>query len=117
MNTRPDSNGNGNGASGGGANGFILGLLTGTAVGAALAIALAPKLAKELRQRVTSAAGDFTDAASRRYEDANARVASAVDEVTAKGQAVRDDFADAVGRGARSVEQFAKASKSDARRS
>jgi len=48
------------------------------------------------------------------------RVADVADDVTRSGQAVRDDVADAVGRGAhavgrgaREVEQFAKASKTD----
>jgi gas vesicle protein len=97
-------------------NGFFLGLITGGVIGAILAIALAPKLAAELRQRVTTAAGDAADAATRTYRDASIRVVGAVDEVTARGQAVRDDVADAVGRGARTVEQYAMASKSDPKR-
>jgi hypothetical protein len=36
-----------------------------------------------------------------------------VDGVTTRGQAVRDDVADAVGRGAREVERVAMASKTD----
>ena len=120
MQQRSDSNG---------INGFLLGLVTGGALGAALAITFAPKLAAELRQRVTGAAGDLGDAASRNYRDVRMRidgvmndvttrgqtlrddVSDAVDDVTARGQAVRDDVADAVGRGAREVERFAMASK------
>ena len=97
--------------------GFFLGVLAGGAIGAALAIAFAPRLAAELRQRVTSAAGDVADAATRTYRDATVRVVDAVDEVTARGQAARDEMADAVGRGARSVEQFAMAAKTDSKRS
>ena len=87
-----------------GINGFVLGLLTGAAVGAALAIIYAPRI---------SAAAVTT------YRDASTRMADAVDDVTARGQAVRDDVADAVGRGAREVERFAMASKTipDTRRS
>jgi gas vesicle protein len=99
-------------------SGFLLGMVTGGVVGAALAIAFAPRLAAELRQRIADATSDVSDAASRRYRDASARVAGAVDEITARGQAVRDDVADAVGRGARGVEQFAMDSKTaDSRRS
>jgi gas vesicle protein len=97
-------------------NGFMLGVITGGVIGAALAIALAPRLAAELRQRVTAAAGDVADAATRTYRDASVRVVDAMDEVTSRGQAVRDDVADAVGRGARGVEQFAMSAKSDAKR-
>jgi gas vesicle protein len=95
---------------------FLPGLLTGGVIGAAVAIAFAPRLGSELRARLTGAAADVSDAASRRYRDASTRVAAAVDGATARGQAVRDDMAEVVVRGARAVEQFATASKSDARR-
>jgi gas vesicle protein len=100
-----------------GHGGFLLGLVTGGAIGVALTIAFAPRLAAELRQRVVASAGTFGGAASRRYRDASARMAGVVDQVTVRGQAARDDVADAVARGAREVEQFARASKSGARRS
>jgi len=100
-----------------GNSGFLLGLMTGGVIGAALTIALAPRLAAELRQRVTASAGTLGGAASRRYRDASARMAGVVDHVTQKGQAARDDVADAVARGAHEVEQLARASKTDARRS
>jgi gas vesicle protein len=54
-------------------NGFLPGLVTGGVVGAALAVALAPRLAAELRRRITDAADDTGDAASRRYRDVGAR--------------------------------------------
>lgn len=100
-----------------GINGFVLGFLTGGVVGAALAIALAPRLAAELRERATATATDLSDAASRRFQETRTRIAEAVGEVTTRGQAVRDDVADAVGRGAREVEQFAMASKTGPGRS
>jgi gas vesicle protein len=100
-----------------GDNGFLLGLVTGGVIGAALTIAFAPRLAAELRQRVMTSAGTLGVAASRRYRDASARMAGVVDDVTARGQSARDDVADVVARGAREVEQFARASKTGASRS
>ena len=111
---------------------FLMGLITGSAIGAGLAIYFAPRLASELRQRVTDSTTDLRNAASARFRDVATRAAGVVDRVadvaddmTSRGQAVRDDLADAVGRGAhqvgrgarevvrtaREVEQFAKASK------
>jgi gas vesicle protein len=102
----------------GGSNGFLIGLVAGGAIGAALAIVFAPR-ANELRQRAAAAAADLTDAAAHGYQQVTERIAGVADGLTAKGQAVRDDVADAVGRGAREVEHFAMASKtaSAARRS
>ena len=97
-----------------GHNGFLLGLITGGVLGAGLALAFAPRLRSELRDRVTTTAGDLRQAAAQRYEDVSSRITAVVDGVTAKGQAVRDDVADAVGRGAREVEAFAMASKTGA---
>jgi gas vesicle protein len=102
MNTRSQTHANHN---------FLIGLMTGSAIGAGLAILFAPRLASELRQRVTDSATDLGNAASRRYQDVTTRIADVVDEVTTRGQAIRDDVADAVGLGAREVEQLAMASK------
>ena len=92
--------------------GFVIGLLTGTFVGVGLAMWLAPRLASELRERVTESARDLGQRASERYEQASARVGEAVDELTRKGQDVRDDVAEAVARGAHEVERYATAAKS-----
>ena len=97
-------------------NTFLIGLVAGGALGAALAIAFAPRLASELRHRVTTSTTNLTHAASRGYQEAGTRIAGVVDGVAASGQAVRDGIAEAVGRGARDVEQFAIASKTTARR-
>jgi gas vesicle protein len=94
-----------------GGNHFLIGLITGGVIGAGLAIAFAPRLASDLRKRVKASATDLSHAASRKYQEAGARITGVVDEVTARGQVIRDDVADAVGRGAREVEQFAMASK------
>ena len=106
---------------------FLMGLMTGGAIGAGLALYLAPRLASELRERVTDSTTGLRNAASERVQgvatrvaDVVERVADVADDVTRRGQAARDDVADAVargahevGRGAREVEQFAKASKTD----
>ena len=92
--------------------GFVIGLLTGTVVGAGLAVWFAPRLAAELRERVADSARTLSKDASDRYEKASTRVGEAVDEITRKGQGVRDGVADAVVRGAHEVERFAKAVKS-----
>ena len=93
--------------------GFVIGLLTGAFVGVGLAMWFAPRVASELRQRLTDSARSLGQRASDRYEQASTRVGVAVDELARKGQAVRDDVADVVARGARDVERHAKAAKSD----
>jgi gas vesicle protein len=99
---------------------FVVGLLTGTFVGAGLIMWLAPRTASELRRRVADSAKDLGSRASERYQQASTRVGEAVNELTRKGQGVRDDVADAVARGAREVaggahevERYATAAKSD----
>ena len=101
-------------------HGFVIGLLSGTVVGAGLAIWLVPGLASELRERITGSARSLGKRASEQYQDASTRVGEAVDELTRRGQGVRDDVADAVARGAhevergaREVERYAIAAKSD----
>ena len=92
--------------------GFAIGLLTGTVVGAGLMMWLAPRMAAELREQMTASAKSLRKRASDQYEQASTRVGEAVDELTRKGQGVRDDVADAVARGAHQVERYATASKS-----
>ena len=92
---------------------FMIGLLTGTFVGAGLAMWLAPKLRSELRERLTDSAKDLGQRASDQYQQASARVGEVVDDLTRKGQDVRDEVAGAVARSAREVERFATAVKSD----
>jgi len=93
--------------------GFVIGLMAGTVVGAGLALWLAPNSASELRERVTDTARTLGKRASERYEQAGARVGNAVEELTRKGNSVRDDVAESVARGAHEVERFATAAKSD----
>jgi gas vesicle protein len=68
---------------------FVLGLFTGTFVGAALATWLAPRV-------------------SEKYRQASTRVAEVVDDLTQRGQDVRDDIAGAVARGAHEVAHDAR---------
>src|SRR5580700_7253358 len=93
---------------------FLLGLITGSAIGAALAIYL-PPLAVELCQRVTDSTTGLRNAASEGFQGAAIRVAHVVDRVadvaddmTRRGQAVRDDVADAVAHGAHEVGRGAR---------
>jgi len=92
------------------ATGFLIGLVAGSAIGAALAIAGAPRV-RDLRRRVSATADDLGDAAVQRYGDVTARVADVLNNVTVKGQAVRDEVAEAIAGGARHVEQVAMAAK------
>jgi gas vesicle protein len=82
---------------------FVIGLMTGTVVGAGLAMWLAPRAAAELRERMRDTAKNAGERASKRYQQASARVGDAVDELTRRGQGVRDDVAEVVARGAHQV--------------
>jgi gas vesicle protein len=92
--------------------GFAIGLLAGTFVGAGLMMWFAPRVRSEVRQRLADSATDLGKRASEQYEQASARVGEAVDELTRKGQGVRDNIADTVIRGARQTESYATAAKS-----
>ena len=81
-------------------NGFLMGLVAGMCVGAGLALWLVPKAAAEVRGRLRHSA----DALGERVDDT-------VEKVTDRVNAVRDDLADVVVRGARKVEHIAKAAK------
>jgi len=93
--------------------GFVIGLLTGTFVGAGLAMLFAPRAGAELRRRMIDSATSLGERASEQYQQASTRVGQAVDEITRKGQDVRDEVADVVARGAQEVERYATAVKTD----
>jgi len=93
--------------------GFAFGLITGALVGAGLAWWLTPGSATELRARVTTSARGLGKRAAETYDDASGRVGDAVDQLTRKGNRLRDDVAEKVARGAHEVERFAVAAKSD----
>src|ERR1700681_1436923 len=92
---------------------FGIGLLTGTFVGGGFAVWLIPRLRSELRERMTDSARSLGKRASEQYQHASTYVGDAVDELTRKGQVVRDDLAEAVARGAHEVERYAIAANSD----
>ena len=94
-------------------HGFVIGLVTGTLVGAGLAMWLAPRLASELRERMTDSARSLGKRAAEQYQQASTGVGEVVDELTRKGQSIRDDVANAVVRGAHEVERYATAVKTD----
>jgi gas vesicle protein len=92
--------------------GFVIGLLTGTCVGAGLAMWLAPRSASGLR-RMTDSVRRLRRRASDEYQQASTRIGETVDDLTRKVQDVRDDVADAVASGAREVERYATAAKTN----
>ena len=91
--------------------GFAIGLLAGTFVGAGLLMWFAPRVRSEVRQRLADSTADMGKRASEQYEQAGTRMGETVDELTRKGQRVRDNVADTVARGAREVERYATAAK------
>jgi gas vesicle protein len=93
--------------------GFVIGLVTGTVAGAGLMMWLAPRTASEVRKRVTDSARSLGKQASEQYEQASTRVGEAVDDLTQKGQDVRDDVAEAVARGVHAVQRYTTAAKTD----
>jgi gas vesicle protein len=91
--------------------GFVMGLLAGGAIGVGVGMLFAPQKALELRKRAADSGRRLGSAAVDQYHEAGARIGQAVDEITRKGQGLRDDVADAVVRGAQEVEQYATSAK------
>jgi gas vesicle protein len=94
-------------------HGFLFGVFTGPLIGAGLAMCFVPRLAAELRQRVADSAKSLGVRASDQYEQISARVGEAVEDLTRRGQDVRDEVADAVAGGAHEVARYGTAAKSD----
>jgi gas vesicle protein len=92
--------------------GFMVGLLAGTCIGGGLAMLFAPRSGSDLRRQVADSANDLGERASQQYQQVSSRVGEAVDDLTRKGQDVRDDVAETVAQSARDVEQLANAAKS-----
>jgi gas vesicle protein len=89
--------------------GFMIGLLAGTCIGGGLAMLFAPRSGSDLRHQMADSAKDLGERASQQYQQVSSRVGEAVEDITRKGQDVRDDVVEAVARGAHDVEQFATA--------
>jgi gas vesicle protein len=92
---------------------LAIGFLAGAAVGAGLMAWLAPRVTSEVRQRVADRIRGTRKQAADRYQAAGAKVDQVMEELTRRGQAIRDDAAEAVAQGAREVERRAAAAKSD----
>ena len=88
-------------------NSFAQGVLFGSVLGAGLVLLLAPRAAAEARRTLADSANSLRDATTDQYDQARRRVVATVDEVVARGAGVRNDVADAIGRGAREVERVA----------
>ena len=86
---------------------FGRGLLAGSVLGAGLMMLLTPRATAEARRTLSDSANALKDAATEQYGQARRRVVAAVDDLSAKGESVRDDAADAIARGAREVERVA----------
>lgn len=96
--------------------GFAFGLMAGTCVGAGLMMWLAPRAAGELRGKAKGAVKALRTRASGQIDDATASLGAIAADLTHTGQAIRDEVADSVARGAHEVareaqvvEKFARA--------
>lgn len=91
--------------------GFVMGLFAGTVVGAGLMMWLVPKATSELRGRITDSANALGTRATEGYEHASAEVGRVIGDVTRKGQAIRNDVADAAVAGAQNFQRVVIAAK------
>jgi gas vesicle protein len=92
-------------------HGFVIGLLTGSVVGASLGWLLAPRISA-IGRHTADSIRSLGAAANDRYQEASERLAAVVDDITEKGQELRDQMSDAVIHGARAVEHQAEHVKS-----
>lgn len=79
--------------------GFVMGLITGGVVGVGLGMLIAPRAAVGLRTRAAGSARRLGEAASDTYRQASTRIGDAVDDLSKKGQGLRDDLADVIAHG------------------
>jgi gas vesicle protein len=93
--------------------GFALGLLTGTVIGAGLAMWLAPRAVAELRERVIDSAKNLGKRVGEHREQVTTYVEETAEELSRRGQVVRDNIAEAVAHHAHEVEAYATASRTD----
>jgi gas vesicle protein len=72
-------------------------MLIGACVGAGMVLWLAPRMTAEIRQRATDSAKSLGQRASEHYRQAGVHLGEAVDEITRKGQGIRDEVVRAAG--------------------
>ena len=92
--------------------GFVTGLAMGTVVGGCAMLWLGPRLTSAFRQRLAESTRALRLRAAEQYEQASARVAATVDDLSTTARGVRDDVAGAVASAAREVERVATAAHS-----
>ena len=92
--------------------GFITGLALGTVIGGCATLWLGPRVASAFRQQMEESTKALRRRAAEQYEQASARVAATVDDLSTTAQGVRDDVAGAVASAAREVERVATAAQS-----
>jgi len=85
--------------------------MVGGIAGAGAAILFVPRLGAELRRRVVDSAVRIGDAANERYQKVTTRRSEMMTAFSNRADAVGDDVADAVSRGAQKVDRFAMDSK------
>jgi gas vesicle protein len=93
--------------------GFALGLLTGTVIGAGLAMWLAPRAVSELRERVIDSAKSLGNRVGQQREQVATYVEETAEDLSRRGQVVRDNIAEAVAHHAHEVAAYATAAESD----
>jgi gas vesicle protein len=92
--------------------GFITGLALGTVIGGCATLWLGPLIASAFRQQLEESTRTLRRRAAEQYEQASARVAATVDDVSTAARGVRDEVAGAVASAAREVERVATAAQS-----
>jgi gas vesicle protein len=85
--------------------------MVGGVAGMGAAMLFAPRAGAEFRQRVVDSATGMGEAATERYQQVTTRGSEMIAEFSNRADAVRDDVADAVSRGAQKVDQLAMDSK------
>lgn len=93
--------------------GFGLGLLTGAVIGAGLAMWLAPRAVSELRERLIDSAKSLGKRVGEQREQVTTYVEDTAEDLTRRGEVVRNNIAEAVAHHAHEVEAYATAAETD----
>jgi gas vesicle protein len=78
---------------------FVMGLIAGGAVGVGLGMLFAPRGVVRFRARAAGSARRIGESASDTYRQVSVRLGDAVDDLSKKGQGLREDLADVIARG------------------